>query len=80
MTTLFQKNEGKFTKQQMGPAPELKEYEPFLAQWIRECKKIGFLVLKRRLARECSKYGNFSKIKTKERNKKIGNSNEKTEL
>ncbi len=30
MTTLFYKNEGKFTKQQMGPAPELKEYEPIL--------------------------------------------------
>ncbi len=29
MTPLFYKNEGKFTKQQMGPAPELKEYEPF---------------------------------------------------
>ncbi len=79
VTTLFYKNEGKFTKQQMCPTPELKEYEPFLIQLIRECKKIGFLVSKRRLARECSKYCNFGKIKTKERNKKIGNSNEKIE-
>ncbi len=63
----------------MSPAPELKEYKPFLVSWIRECKKIGFLVSKRKLARECSKYYDFSKIKTKERNKKIGNSNEKTE-
>ncbi len=44
MTTLFFINEGKFTKQQMGPAAELKEYEPFLVSWIRECRKIGFLV------------------------------------
>ncbi len=63
----------------MGPASELKEYGPFLVSWIRECKKIGFLVSKRRVARECSKYSDFSKIKMKERNKKTGNSNEKIE-
>ncbi len=40
MTTLFYINEGKFTKQQMGPAPELKEYKPFLVSWIRKCKKL----------------------------------------
>ncbi len=71
--SLLYKNEGKFTKQQMGPALELKEYEPFLVLWIREYKKLSFLVSERRLARECSKYCDFSKIKTKERNKKIGN-------
>ncbi len=48
-TILFYKNEGKFTKQQMGSAPKLKEYEPFLVSWIRECKKLGFLASKRRL-------------------------------
>ncbi len=79
MTTLFYKNGGKFTKPQMGPALELKDYEPFLVSWIREYKKLSFLVSKRRLARECSKCCDFRKIKTKERNKKIGNSNEKTE-
>ncbi len=62
MTTLFYKNEGKFTKQQMGSAPKLKEYEPL----IRECKKLSFFVSKSRLARECSKYCDFSKIKTQE--------------
>ncbi len=63
----------------MGPVPELKEYEPFLVVWIKECKKFGFPVSKRRLAWECSKNCDFSKIKMKERNKKIGNSNGKTE-
>ncbi len=76
MTTFFYENDDKFTKQQIGPAPELKEYEPFLISWIRECKKLGFLVSKRRLAQECSKYCGFNTIKTKERNKKIVNSNE----
>ncbi len=74
----FYKNEGKYTKQ-AGPAPELKKYEPFLVLWIKEYKKLGFPVLKRRLARERSKNFDFNKTEMKERNKKIGNSNEKTE-
>ncbi len=78
MTTLFYKNEGKFTKQQMGPAPELKNTNHFWYHGSENVKK-SVLVSKRRLARECSKYCDFSKIKTKERNKKIENSNEKIE-
>ncbi len=57
----------------MGPAPELKEYEPFLVSWIGKCKKLGFLVSKKKGLLERVQNIVISVKLVKERNKKIGN-------
>ncbi len=54
----------------MGPAPELKEYEPFLVSGIRECKKIGFLCQKEDLLESAQNIAISVKLKQTNKQKK----------
>ncbi len=72
MTILFYKIEGKFTKREIGPVPELKEYESLLESWIKEyVKNSVILCQKEGLLESVQKIVTSAKLKRKKEIRKL---------